>query len=35
MGCADVAAKRHSGALTISGEATKTQLFCETLFRTF
>ena len=34
MGRADAAAKRRNGALTISGEATKTQLFCETLFRT-
>jgi hypothetical protein len=35
MGRADVAAKRRNGALTIAGEATKAQLFCETLFRTF
>jgi uncharacterized protein (TIGR03083 family) len=35
MGRADMEAKRHSGALTIEGEATKAQQLCETLFRTF
>jgi uncharacterized protein (TIGR03083 family) len=35
MGRADREAKRHSGALTIEGEATKAQQLCKTLFRTF
>ena len=34
MGRANMEAKRHSGTLTISGEATKAQQLCETLFRT-
>jgi hypothetical protein len=35
MGRADVRAKRHSGALTLAGNAEKGQCLCETLFRTF
>ena len=34
MGRANMEAKQHSGTLTISGEATKAQQLCETLFRT-
>ena len=35
MGRADVAAKRQSGALAVSGDATKARQLCETLFRAF
>lgn len=35
MGRAEAAAKRQSGALTLSGEADKAQRLCNTLFRTF
>jgi uncharacterized protein (TIGR03083 family) len=35
MGRADPAATQHRGVLTVSGDTTKAQQLCETLFRTF